>query len=87
MRIRHLSLLLAALALAAPAAAQVATDYTGAQALGLALRRLGPTGRVLMIGAHPDDEDTQLLATLALEHGADGAYLSLTRGEARSPAL
>jgi LmbE family N-acetylglucosaminyl deacetylase len=34
-----------------------------------------------MVGAHPDDEDTQLLAALALEQGADVAYLSLTRGE------
>jgi len=56
-------------------------EYRGAAALGLALRRLGNTKRVLMIGAHPDDEDTQLLAGLALEQGADVAYLSLTRGE------
>src|SRR3954468_19084275 len=56
-------------------------EYRGAAALGLALRRLGNTERVLMIGAHPDDEDTQLLAGLALEQGADVAYLSLTRGE------
>jgi LmbE family N-acetylglucosaminyl deacetylase len=67
-------------ALPAGAAAQ-ATDYDGAAALGLSLRRLGTTGRVLMIGAHPDDEDTQLLSALALGHGADVAYLSLTRGE------
>ena len=56
-------------------------EYRGAAALGLALRRLGTTKRVLMIGAHPDDEDTQLLAALALEQGADVAYLSLTRGD------
>lgn len=56
-------------------------EYRGATALGLALRRLGTTKRVLMVGAHPDDEDTQLLAALALEQGADVAYLSLTRGE------
>jgi LmbE family N-acetylglucosaminyl deacetylase len=56
-------------------------EYRGAAAMGLALRRLGTTKRVLMIGAHPDDEDTQLLAALALEQGADVAYLSLTRGD------
>lgn len=56
-------------------------EYRGAAALGLQLRRLGITKRVLMIGAHPDDEDTQLLARFALEEGADVAYLSLTRGE------
>jgi LmbE family N-acetylglucosaminyl deacetylase len=56
-------------------------EHEGAAALGLALRRLGTTKRVLMIGAHPDDENTALLAELALGAGADVAYLSLTRGE------
>jgi LmbE family N-acetylglucosaminyl deacetylase len=56
-------------------------EYRGATALGLQLRKLGTTKRVLMVGAHPDDEDTQLLARFALEEGADVAYLSLTRGE------
>lgn len=66
----------------APARAQEgAAEYRGAAALGLSLRKLGTTKRVLMVGAHPDDEDTQLLARLALEEGADVAYLSLTRGE------
>jgi LmbE family N-acetylglucosaminyl deacetylase len=58
-----------------------ATEYEGAQALGLELRRLGHTKRVLMIGAHPDDESTQILSTLALGQGVRVAYLSLTRGE------
>ena len=66
---------------------QPAAEYRGATSLGLALRRLGPTGRVLMIGAHPDDEDTQLLARLALGEGADVAYLSLTRGEGGQNAI
>ena len=48
---------------------------------GVALRKLGTTKSVLMIGAHPDDENTAVLAELALGHGADVAYLSLTRGE------
>ena len=34
-----------------------------------------------MIAAHPDDEDTSLLAELAKGWGAETAYLSLTRGE------
>lgn len=37
--------------------------------------------RVLMIGAHPDDEDNALLAILSRGMGASVAYLSLTRGE------
>jgi len=72
--------LLPAVPLAAPAQEGIG-EYRGATALGLSLRRLGTSKRVLMIGAHPDDEDTQLLAGLALEQGADVAYLSLTRGE------
>jgi LmbE family N-acetylglucosaminyl deacetylase len=73
--------LLAAL-LGAPAQAQLAeTDYDGAAALGLVLRQLGTTKRVLMIAAHPDDETTQVLSSLALGQGAAVAYLSLTRGE------
>jgi LmbE family N-acetylglucosaminyl deacetylase len=49
--------------------------------LGVLLRQLDGVKRVLMIGAHPDDEDTSLLATLARAWGVETAYLSLTRGE------
>jgi LmbE family N-acetylglucosaminyl deacetylase len=45
------------------------------------LRMLGHQKRVLMIGAHPDDEDTDLLVMLTRREGAEAAYLSLTRGE------
>lgn len=37
--------------------------------------------RVLVIGAHPDDEDTELLTELTRHYGAEAAYLSLNRGE------
>lgn len=50
-------------------------------AAGLLLRQLDGVKRVLVVGAHPDDEDTSLLATLARGRGARVAYLSLTRGE------
>jgi LmbE family N-acetylglucosaminyl deacetylase len=42
---------------------------------------LGHYKRVLMIGAHPDDEDTELLTILVRGTGAEAAYLSLNRGE------
>ena len=48
---------------------------------GLLLRQLGSTRRVLLIAAHPDDEDTALLAELDRSRGVRTAYLSLTRGE------
>src|SRR3989442_14627960 len=53
-------------------------------ALPISLRQLGSNKRVLMIGAHPDDEDTQLLVLLSRGMGAQAAYLSLTRD--RPPA-
>ncbi|HKK26564.1 MAG TPA: PIG-L family deacetylase [Gemmatimonadota bacterium] len=71
---------------AEPAAAQEA-PYRGlpveggAVETGLLLRQLGAIKRVLVIGAHPDDEDSALLAELARHLGARAAYLSLTRGE------
>ena len=34
-----------------------------------------------MIGAHPDDEDTQLITCLAKGTHVETAYLSLTRGD------
>ncbi|HYY99446.1 MAG TPA: PIG-L family deacetylase [Pyrinomonadaceae bacterium] len=46
-----------------------------------ALRKLQVTGSVLYVGAHPDDENTALLAYLARGRGARTAYLSLTRGD------
>ncbi len=55
-------------------------DY-GALGLGQLLKRLNTTASVMMIGAHPDDEDSALLAYLARGESARTAYLSLTRGD------
>lgn len=55
-------------------------DY-GAIGLTQQLRRLNTTASVMMIGAHPDDEDSSLLAYLARGENARTAYLSLTRGD------
>ena len=55
-------------------------DY-GAIGLGQLLRKLQTTGSVMMVGAHPDDEDSALLAYLARGENARTAYLSLTRGD------
>jgi LmbE family N-acetylglucosaminyl deacetylase len=53
----------------------------GVAALAGILEQVGANKRVLMIGAHPDDEDTQLLVLLSRGLGAQAAYLSLSRGE------
>ena len=70
--------------LAAPGGAraqELATSDRGAVALGELIAGLGTSARVLMVGAHPDDEDTQLVAFLARGRHVETAYLSLTRGD------
>jgi LmbE family N-acetylglucosaminyl deacetylase len=65
-----------------PILAQLEPPSTGGTvALQEELRMLGHYKRVLMIGAHPDDEDTELLAVLVRGQGAETGYLSLNRGE------
>jgi LmbE family N-acetylglucosaminyl deacetylase len=44
------------------------------------LHKLKTVGSVLFVAAHPDDENTALLAYLAQEEKLDTAYLALTRG-------
>lgn len=48
--------------------------------LAHALDRIAVTGRVLYVAAHPDDENTRLLAWLANARHFDATYLSMTRG-------
>lgn len=45
------------------------------------LKKLNHLGKVLYIAAHPDDENTRLIAHLANHERVDVAYLSLTRGD------
>ena len=47
----------------------------------LALAKLGVAGSVLYVAAHPDDENTALLAYLANGALVRAGYLSLTRGD------
>ncbi len=76
-------LLATALTLGLPSGlvAQLQAPQAGSAELGLLLRQMDGERRVLMIAAHPDDEDTSLLTVLARGHGARTAYLSLSRGE------
>ena len=46
------------------------------------VRGLTTTARVLVVGMHPDDEDTQLITWLSRARNVETAYLSITRGEA-----
>ncbi len=56
-------------------------NLSGTPEIKLALERLPVMGSVLMIAAHPDDENTALLAYYARGRKMRTAYLSLTRGE------
>ena len=67
-----------------PLAVTVATaqdNLAGAAQIRLALARLNVVGSVLMIAAHPDDEQAATLAWLARGRAIRAAYLSVTRGE------
>ncbi|MDH5805567.1 MAG: PIG-L family deacetylase, partial [Gemmatimonadota bacterium] len=64
------------------ASAQLAPPGNGGVAeLDRLLQQVSQPMRLLVVGAHPDDEDTALLALMAWGYGADAAYLSLSRGE------
>jgi LmbE family N-acetylglucosaminyl deacetylase len=58
-----------------------ASQERGAIALGESVLGLGVNMRVLLVGAHPDDEDTFLIAWLSRGRHVETAYLSLTRGD------
>jgi LmbE family N-acetylglucosaminyl deacetylase len=61
--------------------AVTAAQARNAADLQLDLRRLTVVGGALYIGAHPDDENTAMLAWLANERLLRTASLSVTRGE------
>jgi LmbE family N-acetylglucosaminyl deacetylase len=56
-------------------------NISGEVEIRQALERLDTLGSVMMIGAHPDDENTALLAYFSRGLHMRTAYLSLTRGE------
>jgi LmbE family N-acetylglucosaminyl deacetylase len=56
-------------------------EQMDASEIELALQKLNVLGRVLYIAAHPDDENTNLMALWANGSLYDAAYLSVTRGD------
>src|SRR5580700_6660551 len=81
MRLLSLTSLSALLLLFTFAPVQGQRDLSGAAEIALQLEKLNVLGSVLMIAAHPDDENTALLAYLARGRHLRTAYLSATRGE------
>src|SRR5260370_37282789 len=81
MRISAFALLLTIVSLVAFSPAQAQRDLYGAAEIELQLEKLNVLASVLMIAAHPDDENTALLAYFARGRKTRTAYLSATRGE------
>jgi LmbE family N-acetylglucosaminyl deacetylase len=65
----------------APGYALEPASSGGLVALDRQLQKLGVHQRMLVVGAHPDDEDNRLLTVVSRKMGAEVAYLSLSRGE------
>lgn len=79
---------LAQVALPEPAVdAQPLAMDRGAADLEQTLKRLGTTASVLIIVAHPDDEDGALMTYLARGQGVRVTVLTLTRGEGGQNAM
>lgn len=76
-------------AVSSPASAQLEPipQDRGGNGLGLALRRIGVTPRVLYVTAHPDDENNGMLVRLSRGQGVRTALLTLTRGDGGQNAI
>ena len=65
----------------APGSALAPPSTGGVLLLDPLLKKLSAHRRLLVIGAHPDDENTALLTLVSRKMGGEVAYLSLSRGE------
>src|SRR5690606_34551577 len=62
-------------------AAAQSVNRSNSAAIKLKLRKLNFLGSVLYVAAHPDDENTRIIASMANGELAATAYLSMTRGD------
>jgi len=80
MRLSNLRAAVLLLLLPLLAHAQTPKHYTAAD-IALGLRKLNVLGSVLYIAAHPDDENTRLIAYMANGRLLETGYLACTRGD------
>lgn len=86
-RITQILLLLISMLVVLPASAQRNLKSTppmrtlNASEIQIALKKAQVLGSVLYVAAHPDDENTRLIAYLTNGRGLHTTYLSLTRGD------
>jgi LmbE family N-acetylglucosaminyl deacetylase len=81
MRSKLFLILLFIAALTVPTSARVKSSVPDAARLQLLIKKLANVGNVLYVGAHPDDENTAVLAHLSLGRLLRTGYLALNRGE------
>jgi len=77
---KKFSLLLTVITLQLSTFCQAPQSWTSAD-MYLAIRKLNVLGSVLYIAAHPDDENTRLIAYFSKDRMYRTGYLSLTRGD------
>jgi LmbE family N-acetylglucosaminyl deacetylase len=77
---KHFLLLAISLSVSISQQAQTSVSLNSAEIVQ-GLKKLNVVGSVLYVAAHPDDENTKLLAYLASEQKMRTGYLSLTRGD------
>ena len=80
-RTRYIYILLAALLPLAPSIHAQAPETLGSAEIFLRLKKLNVLGTVLYVAAHPDDENSRLIAYMAKERLYRTGYLSMTRGD------
>jgi LmbE family N-acetylglucosaminyl deacetylase len=81
LRFAWIAALLCCLALGLAGGFAGVPEDQGAMGLAQALNRLDVVAGVLHTGAHPDDENSALVAWLSRGQGARTAYLAINRGE------
>ncbi len=81
MKQKFLLIILVLLISIPPAGAKIQPRIPDAATLQLLMKRLTVVGSALYIAAHPDDENTAVLGTLAFGRMVRTAYLAVNRGE------
>jgi len=82
-KVKHLGWIYFSLLILFPAATlhAQAPETLGSAEIFLRLKKLNVLGSVLYIAAHPDDENSRLIAYMAKERLVRTGYLSMTRGD------
>ena len=80
-RIRALVAIAASVSIGTTVGSAQSVDTVRSKEILEQLRRFRMTATVLHVGAHPDDENTQLITALSRGRAVRTAYLSITRGD------